>query len=305
MKEVWDRIQTPGLRPLDAIDQYARGKGFSNGLSDMFLGFAAANATMDYREGAHYGQVAAHSFPQLSASGPPSPAYLGAVYLLRINPATGAGLTVNLNGTPAQTWGLAFSLGRGTQYALALGAVDAAGRPSLGISNLNNGDALYAIPAFLLAGATSSSYTTAETAVSPPVSQPGAVTNLSATPIAGGFKLNWVAPATGSPAGFVARWKASTNADFGDARTLFGPVTSVEVTGLAAGAYDVEVFAYSGSGTEGVASRINGVTVGPSQPTPTPAALILAHGTGASIPAPTGGGGGGGGGGCFLQTLGW
>ncbi|MEW6486829.1 MAG: hypothetical protein AB1578_02820 [Thermodesulfobacteriota bacterium] len=59
MGEVWDLIRSdppPGRRILDALEAYAISTGF-RGLGELFLGFAGANAVMDYEEGPHYGSV--------------------------------------------------------------------------------------------------------------------------------------------------------------------------------------------------------------------------------------------------------
>ncbi len=62
--DVWAEIRPEtssapgGRRILDALDAYAVQQGFGGGLGELFLGFAAANAVMDYEEGANYGSVA-------------------------------------------------------------------------------------------------------------------------------------------------------------------------------------------------------------------------------------------------------
>lgn len=297
IKDIWTLI-AGSRRILNSLDVYAQDKGFA-GLGELFLGFAGANATMDYREGPNYGAVPVRK-ESLSANsstdGLSVPDYLGATYL-RKTVGTG-GLTASLTATPASTWGLALSLSRGTEYSVVFGSTRA-GSVSQSVTHFDAGDTLYAIPCFLQAGGTSLSYSTTELAATPPTAGIGAVTSLQTSPVGGGFDLSWTPP-TGA-AGSVVQWRSAVSSDFTGTHTVFGPIGSIEVRGLASGSYVARVFAYDSTGNDGPKTAVTDqFTVSSASPTPTPPAQI--NRSEISAP-PSNGSGGGGGGGCFLESL--
>ncbi len=303
LSEIWSRIRPdpdtgyPGARVLPAVDAYAADHGFS-GLGELFLGFAAANAVMDYEEGIHYGVVPVRNADSSlshdsAADGLPVPAYLGATYLAR-DTGTGGGLRVSLSGQPAATWGLALLVDREGAEPLALGALGSAGTAAVTLAGLGTGDAAYGVPAYLDPAGPSTSYVLAEEAAAPgDAVAPGPVTGLAVTAAPGGFDASWAAPADPDVAGYVVRWSWGS-------RTLFGPVTSVRVRGLPPGTYDVSVYAYDAAGNadrDGAASREVAVTEAGADAEVVPAEILGSH-------IDPGGAGGGGGGGCFLRALG-
>ena len=302
MADIWSRIRPdpdagyPGARVLPAVDAYAAARGFS-GLGELFLGFAAANAVMDYEEGIHYGVVpvrnADSSLNHDSATeGLPVPAYLGATYLAR-DTGSGAGLRVTLSGGPAGEWGLAILVARDGGEPLALGALGSAGTAAVTLAGLGTGDAAYGVPAYLDPTVPSASYALAEETVAPgDTAAPAPVTDLTVTAVPGGFDASWAAPADPDVAGYVVRWSRGS-------RTLFGPVTSARVRGLPTGIYSVSVYAYDAAGNAdraGAASREVAVTEAGGDAEVVPAEILGSH----VVP----GGGGGDGGGCFLRALG-
>ncbi|MBI5014689.1 MAG: fibronectin type III domain-containing protein [Deltaproteobacteria bacterium] len=322
LKDVWNLIAGgrrilfdgsvgPGVSG-GALNRFAVDSGFS-GVGNMYLGFAGANATMDYREGAAYGAVPIRATSLTTAASSPSvPLYLGAQYLAS-TAGTGAGVTVNLAGAPATSWGLSFAVQRPAGYTVVLGEESPVGAPSLALAAFEAGATLWVAPSYLTpqlppAGLAPpppppNGYTTA-VASGPAQDPPGAVGDLSVTrPLAaGGLDVAWSAPTSGGPAaGTVVRWKRQTDAVF-DSRTLFGPITRAELRGLEGNAtYDVEVFAYGSAGEEGPASSASGIAKA-AVSTPTPPAEPYAE---KHLSSSGGGGGGGGGGGCFVRALGW
>ncbi|MBE0618466.1 MAG: hypothetical protein IH608_11155, partial [Proteobacteria bacterium] len=303
MGEIWDLIRpAPGRRALDALDAYAASRGLAD-VETLFLGFSAANAVMDYEEGANFGLVPIRSTGTLDhAETAPAlvPDYLGATYLLRSG--NSAGLEVSLTGSPGVRWGLSLVVDRAQGYSLALGASLPAGAGSLTVGSLDAGDALYAIPAFLSPSATSLSYATA-TAPAPgaDAAAPGLPSNFAPVPTAGGFDATWTPPADVDLAGHVVRWRLQGDASY-SSRTLVAPIRAVEVRSLAVGTYVVEILAYDAAGNVGSA-RTGAVSVALAQADariPASDTIILES----SSASPSGdGGGGGGGGGCFLDLL--
>jgi hypothetical protein len=296
-----------------ALNAYAVQQEFA-GIEQLFLGFAAANATMDYREGASYRLSAAEAVPVRSstlsadsATGLQVPRYLGATYL-RSRGGTGAPVEVSLAATPSTAWGLAFAVARAEGYSLALGELAPAGTPSLGIASLGTGDTLYAIPSFLDPSGQPSRYVTTESRGLAPDTTPPSPVDLASAPLAraGGFDLAWVPSGDPGLAGYVVRWSPAGGTGSQGARTLFGPVSSVEIRGLSLGSYTVEVFPYDTAGNADPANAATAALVvsEPGGDTPTPPAAALEPGA-SSPPATAVGDGGGGGGGCFLRALSW
>ncbi len=84
--DVWAEIRPEtssaagGRRILDALDAYAADQGFAGGLGGLFLGFAAANAVMDYEEGANYGTVPVDDETGVGTASFDDLGYLGARY---------------------------------------------------------------------------------------------------------------------------------------------------------------------------------------------------------------------------------
>jgi hypothetical protein len=276
IRQVFDLVALPpGPRILPALDQYAQQKGFSQGLNELYLGFAAANAVMDYREGTHYGAVPVRKQSLAAASSEPGlrlPRDLGATYLEK--PAgSGAGMTVGLAGTPAPTWGLSVAVRRAGGYSVALGAVSAAGSPSIAVSSVGTADAVFAIPCFLQQIGSPTGYLTTETVGGPAAQPPGTVGGLVAAPRPGGLDVSWTAPTTGQAAGYVVRWGLTAGQPT-DSRTLFGAsITSLELRGLpGAQTYFLSVSAYDAGGNLGPPGTV-AATTQPAVPvqTPTPA----------------------------------
>jgi hypothetical protein len=304
MGEIWDLIRptpAPARRILDALDAYAVARGFE-GLGELFLGFAGANAVMDYEEGAAYGLVPVRKFSLTADSAVdalPVPRYLGATYLLR--EAGGGGITVTLTGVPSAPWGLTLVADRGEGYSQVLAGTGAGGSVGLSLARLEPQDLLYAVASFLAPTGSPASYVTQETPVPSGGSiAPGPPPQVDVTPARGGFDASWgFAPEPGV-AGHVVRWRAAGAASFAGSRTVVTPVDSVEVRGLGAGSYDVEVFAYDAVGTRGpppaVPVRVIVAEAGGDAPIP-PADAVIQE----VVLAPSGSGGGGGG--CFVDSL--
>ncbi len=309
MGELWDLIRptpAPGRRILDALDAYAAEMGLSD-LEDLFLGFTAANAVMDYEEGADYGTVPVRK-PSLAADSVgdqlPVPQYLGATYL-RQTGGGAAGIEVSLAGNPPGRWGLSLVLAHPEGYSLALGTSAPGGTPSLTVSSLAGFGSVYTAPSFLTGGSPASYVTT----VGVPAGEadllpPGGVGAFSVSPAAGGFGAVWSPPGDPDVAGYVIRWKPAGTGAFTGSRTLVAPLTAVEARGLPVGTYEVEVFAYDAAGNRGPSPAIPVQVVvdqaGGEATIPAAGEIILA--VGQETPS-SGGGGGGGGGGCFLDAL--
>ncbi|MDW7709903.1 MAG: hypothetical protein SCH98_05470 [Deferrisomatales bacterium] len=322
MGELWDLIRpapAPGRRILQALDVWAASRGFSD-LEEMFLGFTAANAVMDYEEGGAYGAVPIRKdsltadsttdlLPPVFPPQPqriPAPSYLGATYLLETG-GGGPGVQVALSGAPAERWGLSLVLAHPEGYSLALGASAPDGETSIAVTSLVDFDRVYAIPSYLtppVDPAASVSYATTATAVAAgdPV-PPGGVGALSLTPAVGGFDASWSPPGDPDAAGHVVRWKLENEGTFLGSRTFVAPVTAAEVRGLDVGTYDVDVFAYDRTGNRGPSPAVLPQVVvseaGREAAIPPADEIIL--GAGQTVPTS---GGGGGGGGCFLTSLG-
>jgi hypothetical protein len=309
MGELWDLIRpvpAPGRRILDALDVYAASQGLTDA-ETLFLGFSAANAVMDYREGGAYGSVPirnAGSLDHAETAAALVPGYLGSTYLRRDAGAPGS-VTVGLAGQPLGRWGLSLLAKRATGYSLALGAVGASGSASLALANLGAADELYAIPSFLSPPpAASVSYATSEAGPIPAdTTAPGAPAGLLATALVGGFDAAWLAPGAADVSGYVVRWRPTGTLAFTN-RTVVAPVQSIEVRGLGVGTYNLQVFAYDANGNaDPAAAGTTSVTVleaGGDAPIPPAASVILELHLGSGS---SGGGGGGGGGGCFLGTM--
>ncbi|GAB4261868.1 MAG: hypothetical protein Kow0092_11740 [Deferrisomatales bacterium] len=297
MREVWELIRGPagdgsdGLRILDALDAYAAARGFAD-LEALFPGFAAANAVMDYEEGAHYGSVPVAGGLTSDPEPDPLPDYLGATYLKAAD-GDGGARRVDLDGEPAGRWGLALLLVREAGYGLAVASVDENGAPGAAVSAFRAGDTLYAVPCYLDPVTGSTAYSTAPSSPAPgDATPPGAVGALAVRAASGGFDASWTAPGEADVAGYVVRWGAGSRA----ARTLYGPVTSVEVRGLAPGSYTVEVWPYDHWANEGPPESADVAT------DPAPSGEVLSAAL-LEVGVNDGGGGGGGGGGCFLEAL--
>jgi hypothetical protein len=232
------------------------------------------------------------------------PRYLGATYLLADGPSAGGGLQVALAGYPAAEWGLALLVDRIDGRVLALADVDPRGVPLLRIGGLTGEDNVYAVPVFLDPYGDSSEYTTAATAV--PVADtraPGPVPDLSAVSAPSGFDLIWnPAQDADDVAGYVLRWKIIGQGSSSGTRSLFGPVTSAEIRGLAAGPHVIEIFAYDTSGNEGSGTAAIATADEPSSPAILRVNLLDRQLSPSSASGESGSGGGGGG--CFLHMLG-
>jgi hypothetical protein len=313
MGDLWDLIRG-GRRILyndpfntsvedGALNRYAQQQGFG-GIEHLYLGFAAANAVMDYEEGVDYGDVPIRKVGRLNHNESDAalvPDYLGATYL---RATLGSALEASVRGAPSDPWGLSLLVDRADGYRLALGALDPSGMPSLGVASSGAGDVLYAIPSFLDPASSSSSYETSESPFNPPDTTapawPAGQTGLSVSAAAGGFDASWdPADDDEGVAGYVVRWGAGSAT-----RSLFGPMTAVEVRALEPDTYEVAVFAYDESGNADPDSAATAqVTISePPAMTPIPPNPIVATGTTPSNGG-SGGGGGGGSGGCFVRSL--
>jgi hypothetical protein len=298
MSEVWDVIRgPPGARVLDALEQYASARGFSDGLKGLFLGFAAANATMDYRDGAEYEGVPIRA-NTLTRSGVTTnlPRYLGATYASQTGLVGDRALT--LVGNPAVPWGLSLVISR-QGYDLVLGSVAPAGSTQIAVSSLRATDRVSAAVSFLEPTASSdggdpgtggggsgggggcfvkelaraetlprtaplatpASYSTAVVNVTNPDNvPPSAPGSFVALPVPGGADLAWLPSSDDRAAigGYVVRWRRANSADAFSTLTLAGPVTTAEVRGLAAAtAYEAEVFAYDAQGNESTRGTVS------------------------------------------------
>lgn len=319
-----------GRRPLEGLDVYARERGYG-GLAELFLGFAGANAGMDYEEGAHFGAVpvrkaaldADSAVDAVTGSDPPqglpAPAYLGATYLRESGFA--GGLKVELQGTAEpepSTWGLALRVRRGAGYAVVLGALDADGAPALQVSSAGGIGEVSAAVSFLGVGATPAGYASRASSATPASTPLPAPVLESPVPLTGrgaglgGLRLAW-APVPGA-AGYVVRWRGAAEGTF-SSRTVYGnPVNptsrrvEVELRSLrAGGVYELRVLAYDGAGTAGQEAVWAGVSAG-SAPSGVMAPVTVGARdvsfSGINVPERGGGSKGIGGVDCFLRALG-
>ncbi|MFU8858740.1 MAG: hypothetical protein ACNA8S_17260 [Deferrisomatales bacterium] len=287
MGELWDLIRpapAPGRRILHALDVWAASRGFSD-LEEMFLGFTAANAVMDYEEGGAYGAV---PFRQLSlnVSAVPTnlPNPLGATYLregaIGSPSLLGGNRTVSLTGQPQGPWGLSVVRKRPSGESLFLTAKGPSGTASLSFQNLNNQDeVLAAVGVFHLqdtgggggggggcfveevtrprtaARTTALQATGYSVQVTPTAPadldqhSPGSVTGLAAEPQPGGFDLAWIHPAAADLVGFVIRWTGGTKTI--PATDLGSAERPLEIRGLTPGTYDIEVYPFDHRGNPG------------------------------------------------------
>ncbi|MEW6486830.1 MAG: fibronectin type III domain-containing protein [Thermodesulfobacteriota bacterium] len=323
----------PGRRPLEALDAYARTLGY-DGLEELYLGFAAANAGMDYEEGAHFGfpggtvpvrkrsldaDSAADTLPDTDPARPlPVPAYLGATYLAE--GGFSGGLRVGLRGTSepgSSPWGLALRVRRAGGYAVVLGSLDPGGLPEAEVSSLGPGDEILAAVSFLGPAETPTGYATEVSgAAIPAFSLPAPVL---AAPVAlpgrgadrGGVRLAW-APVEGA-AGYVLRWRSGPQEPLAS-RTLFGHPTDpqtgrveVELRSLqAGGTYEVRVLAYGPTGAAGAEAVLPGVRAGGAPATGLAPVRVLAQDVsvpGINVPERSAGSKGIGGVECFLRAL--
>jgi hypothetical protein len=133
---------------------------------------------------------------------------------------------------------------------------------SVGVTSVGTGDTVYAIPSFLQRGGVSGGYQTTEAASGPVAQAPGTVGGLAATPRPAGLDVSWTAPATGTAAGYVVRWRRSTEAQFTGSRTLFGSsITAIELRSLLGGeSYFVAVSAYDVGGNLGAQASVTAST---------------------------------------------
>ncbi len=294
-RALWARIRG-GERILPALGGHAADHGLVGGLPELYLGFAAANATMDYAEGANYGSAPLRGGVAHTGAAGQLPAYLGATYLAAGTPAPASPLGVRLTATPATPWGLSLVVHRAPGYQLALGALAPTGTAEVLVATLEADDEVYASPSFLSSGSPPSGYTTETFVLALSGSLPPAVPAVtSAQPAAGGFDLAW--GAVPDAEGYVVRWRRDLES--WAHRTIRAPVARAEVRGLAVGSYEIQVFAYDRRGNEGASGTVTVAVPQETVDTPTPA-VPMTPGTGA-----TGGGSGGGqGGGCFLGALG-
>jgi hypothetical protein len=315
MRQVWNRVRpggttAAGMRVLVALDDYAVSRQFDS-LEHLYLGFAGANAVMDYEEGVGYGQVPLRSTTLTASSlvdNLPVPEYLGATYLSRPS-GNNQGLQVSLAGLPATTWGLAGVVERNAGFFLTVADLAVSGTPVVQLADLAAGETAFAVPS-LLNNIPPASYASTEAVyLSPDGTPPGAVAVDSPTAQAGGFDLTWTPQGDPDVAGYVVRWRPSGAGSYVTSRTLFGSIAAVEVRGLDPGTYQVQVFAYDQVGNADSTSAPVPVTVdvaGSDAPVTRsgatiPNALIATVELGST----SGGDGGGGGGGCFLRWLGF
>lgn len=334
-RELFELIRT-GRRPLEALDAYARQLGYAS-LEELFLGFAAANAGMDYEEGTHLGFLGGTvpvRKPSLDADSgtdsvpgtdPPQPLqvprYLGATYL-RESGLSGS-MRVELAGSSdlgPRPWGLALRVQRSSGYAVVVGNLDPAGTPEVEVVSLTPSDQVFAAVSFLDPAGSATGYTTEASAAAPPASALSAPT--LATPVSlvgrgaglGGVRLAW-APVQGA-AGYVVRWRLASPSDGAFAsRTLFGNPTNpqtgrveVELRSLRAGeTYELRVFAYGTAGAAGQEAVAPGVRAGDSPGTALTPVRVLAQDVsvpGINVPERSAGSKGIGGFDCFLQAVG-
>ncbi len=305
MWQVWERIRAggttaDGMRVLDAFGDYAVNRGFDD-LEQLFLGFVGANAVMDYEEGADYGQVDAAA--PVSGLTPPV-FHLGAAYRTRSSGAT-AGLEISAVSAPTTDWGLSGVLVKTDGYSLVIGERLGGGAvPVVRFVDVGSNDSVFAATSWLT-DAGPVSFTLAEAAfTNVDATAPDPVMVENPLPQAGGFDLAWTSPG-GSGAGTVVRWKPAGLGRYTGFRTLFGPVSRVEVRGLTTGTYDLQAFAYDEVGNaDSEAAATVSVTVSdpgsdatvPQSGAAIPNALVQALEFGTP---PSGGGGGG----CFLRAL--
>lgn len=288
MGELWDLIRptpAPGRRILDALDVWSTSRGLS-GLDEMFLGFTAANAVMDYEEGTAYGSV---PFRRLSldanAISANLPNVLGATYLREgaaPNPSNLEGThTVSLTGVPPGLWGLSVVRKRPSGESLFLTAKGPSGLASISFQDLSGQDEVVAAVSVLrsqdpggqsgggggggcfvdevvrsrgtarAAALQTTSYSLQLSRTDPSdLVSPGAVEELAAHVRPGGFDLTWTNPADLDLAGFVVRWTGGAKAiPATDLGSLSRPM---EVRGLDPGTYEIEVYAYDLHGNAGI-----------------------------------------------------
>ena len=309
---VWERIRaggsTPdGMRVLDALGDYAASSNFDD-LEQLFLGFVGANAVMDYEEGAEYGQVDA---PSPLSGTTPEVSFLGAAYQSGSAGSGPVGVEVAaVPSSPSDAWGLTGVLERAAGFSLTVAGRSGSGTdPTIEFASVASVDSVFVAPSQLAAtGSASFTLSEAPFAGSDPT-PPAAAAEVGVVARPGGFDLVWSAPPDIDLAGHVVRWRDAGLETYSAYRTLFGPVTGVEVRGLSAGEYDVQVFAYDEVGNADSAVVSVPVTVAEAGSDAT------VPGSGATIPnallkdmelgTPPSSGGGGGGGGCFLQALGF
>jgi len=256
VRNLWQLIRPSpgsGLRILPALDNYAKAMGFES-LEELYLGFAAANATMDYEEGDKYGSV-----PIRSSSSNIAPAYLGSTYFYKegIVGAKRFDLAASPNMSWNVPWGLSLAVRKADGHVLALGdigiGVDVPARISA--AGVEASDGLFVAASFLSETGNAVGYSFSWlNEPAPDVQPPAAVAGFQAWVQPGGFDLSWTLPGDLDLAGCVLSW--DDGAGSSGSRTLFGPIEYVEVRGLDAATYDVSVFVYDQSGNVGASTSV-------------------------------------------------
>ncbi len=323
--DIWDRIAAgrTGYQAIGDITNTAIGWP----LEDLYMGFAAANATMDYEEGESYltgvgglkAELPVYDSVSLSVDSDTAPSdgdtlpsehvpdQYGAAYIKATVNSTGQQSLI-YDSSLAETspdvdnWGITL-VHQPTAEGYALTFTNKQGS-GIGLDCATAGDTVYAVPTYLASPGPGTKYRTIH---DDPVATCGTNTfdtdpsSVVLVPLGGGLRAAWAAADDSDwMEGYIVRWKDTLSTTW-SYKTVHGQVTMTWIGELdSTKSYDVEVAGYDFPGAVG-----NFVPATPATPTAARtsypgSATIISYYTGAAAVTPTDGGGGGG---CFINTL--
>lgn len=265
--EVWKGLKV-GIPFADAVGDAGDVATSTNGawtLDDVFIGFAAANATMDYDDGHLYGATPRRDNTDrpLPAS-PPLPEILGSTLVDNGNQSQTAKTLSLASLNPATRWGTAAVAtvdDAAQSYALIL--------PTKSATNTfvtPNGSNLTTLAAYFGPDLTTSSVALNLAAgVAADTTPPTQVGGLDLQRVPTGFEASWSAATDETKtAGYVIQHRPANQTKWAG-RTILAPVRKASIRGLTPDAdYEVRVFAFDSTGNIGLPSAQAPIKTGPA-----------------------------------------